>query len=72
MAACAALAHAQVLMTSFDRSGESDTIEAHEILGEGLRALNELSYLPLPSVISDPLGLAALQENPEIMKIHVR
>ncbi len=57
------------LLTAFDRAGESDTIEAHEFLGEGLRALNELSYLPLPSALSDPLGLAALQENPEIMKI---
>ena len=57
------------LLTAFDRGGESDTIEAHEFLGEGLRALNELSYLPLPSALSDPLGLAALQDNPEIMKI---
>jgi len=57
------------LLTAFDRAGESDSIEAHEFLGEGLRALNELSYLPLPSALSDPLGLAALQENPEILKI---
>ena len=57
------------LLTAFDRAGESDSIEAHEFLGEGLRALNELSYLPLPSMLSDPLGLAALQENPEILKI---
>lgn len=57
------------LITAFDNAGESDTIEAHEFLGEGLRALGELAYLPLPSALADPSGFAALQPNPEIMKI---
>jgi hypothetical protein len=57
------------LITAFDNAGESDSIEAHEFLGDGLRALGELAFLPLPSVLADPAGFAALQPNPEVMKI---
>lgn len=52
------------LLTAFDDGGESDTEQAHEYLGEGIRALQELSFLPLISSSSD-----ALQDNPEVLKI---
>ena len=55
------------VMTAFDRNGESDTIEAHEILGEGMRVLQDLNFfsldgLPAPTV-------AALTDNPESLKL---
>lgn len=54
------------LLTAFDTSGESDTIEAHEFLGEGMRALQELSFLPLSGSTTI---LNALKDNPEVLKI---
>ena len=56
------------LMTAFDGNGSSDTIEAHENLGMGLRALQELNFLSLASPV-DPDILRALGENPEPLKI---
>ena len=56
------------LMTAFDGEGNSDTIEAHENLGIGIRALQELNFLSLTSPI-DPDILKALGENPEPLKI---
>jgi hypothetical protein len=52
------------LMTAFDDVGKSDTIGAHECLGEGIRALQGLSFLPL-------LGssVPALGDNPEVLKV---
>lgn len=52
------------LMTAFDEAGKSDTIAAHECLGEGIRALQGLSFLPL-------LGssVPALGDNPEVLKV---
>jgi hypothetical protein len=43
------------LVTAFDVSGESDTIEAHQILGEGLRALEALNFLQPTAATTDPL-----------------
>jgi hypothetical protein len=43
------------LATAFDQDGESDTIEAHEILGEGLRALDGLNFLQPTAATTDPL-----------------
>ncbi|NIS81343.1 MAG: DUF4255 domain-containing protein [Anaerolineales bacterium] len=57
------------LITSFDKDGLSDTIEAHENLGLGLRALQELSYLPLGSIALPADLLPALEDNPEVLKI---
>jgi len=52
------------LLTAFDDASDSDTIQAHEYLGQGIRALQELSFLPLTSPID-----AALKDNPEPLKI---
>ncbi|MGH7901621.1 MAG: DUF4255 domain-containing protein [Thermodesulfobacteriota bacterium] len=52
------------LITAFDNQGESDSIEAHEYLGEGIRALQELSFLPLTAA-----SLKALNDNPEVLKL---
>jgi hypothetical protein len=49
------------LLTAFDESRESDSADAHELLGEGMLALQELNYL-------DPAQLA-LADNPEPLKI---
>ncbi|HYO99717.1 MAG TPA: DUF4255 domain-containing protein [Pyrinomonadaceae bacterium] len=55
------------LMTAFDNK-ESDTFEAHGVLGEGIRALQGLNTLPLaPGLTSDVLK--ALNDNPEDLKI---
>src|SRR5574337_1213954 len=54
------------LITAFDRDGESDTDHAHDLLGQGLRALQELSYLPLSGMSAD---VKALNDNPEALKI---
>jgi hypothetical protein len=52
------------LMTAFDEDGKSDTIAAHECLGEGIRALQGLSFLPLPGS-----SVPALGDNPEVLKV---
>jgi len=49
------------LLTAFDISKESDTSDAHELLGEGILALNEMNFIE-PSVL-------ALADNPEPLKI---
>jgi hypothetical protein len=41
------------LLTAFDEAGDSDSIESHEYLGEGMRVLQELSFLPLSSLPLD-------------------
>lgn len=56
------------LMTPFDSNGLSDTPASYRILGDGLRSLQELAYLPLPSEL-DADDLAALSDNPEPLKI---
>jgi hypothetical protein len=57
------------LLTAFDDDGKtSDTIPAYENLGEGIRALQELSLFPLTPGLPAPL-LKALSDNPEDLKI---
>ena len=56
------------LITAFDDSESSDTADAHELLGGAIAALHELSLLLLvPPVI--PMVQAALQDNPEPLKV---
>jgi hypothetical protein len=52
------------LMTAFDDTGESDTVEAHELLGEGMRALDALNFLQPTSATVGPL-----RDNPNELKI---
>lgn len=54
------------LITAFDQDGESDTDNAHDLLGQGLRALQELGYLPISGMAAD---VKALNDNPEVLKI---
>ena len=56
------------LITAFDNDGSSDSIEAQENLGNGLRVLHDLNFLSLASPI-DPDVLNALNDNPEPLKI---
>jgi len=49
------------LLTAFDNDRESDSSDAHDMLGEGMLALQELSFL-------NPATLP-LQDNPERLKI---
>jgi hypothetical protein len=54
------------LITAFDTSKESDTIDAHKLLGRGLAALQDLNFLrPNPASPSD----APLLSNPEPLKM---
>ncbi|MCG8356846.1 MAG: DUF4255 domain-containing protein [Kiloniellales bacterium] len=55
------------LMTAFDSTGESDTIEAHEILGEGIRALQDLNFFSLDGL--DANTVAALDTIPDKLKL---
>ncbi|NJR25256.1 MAG: DUF4255 domain-containing protein [Richelia sp. CSU_2_1] len=55
------------LLTAFDEAGDSDSIESHIYLGEAMRVLQELSFLPLNSLPSDVFQ--ALDSNPEALKI---
>lgn len=57
------------LITAFDDSGHSDTFQAHELLGQGLRALQELGFLSLSSITLPADILAALKDNPEVLKV---
>lgn len=52
------------IMTAFDGEGYTDTAVAHGYLGEGVRALQELAYLPLTISSVDALG-----DNPQSLKI---
>ncbi len=54
------------LITAFDNGHDSDSIDAHKLLGRGLAALQELNYLtPNPASPAD----APLVSNPEPLKI---
>jgi hypothetical protein len=60
------------VMTAFDAveggSHDSDTVKAHEFLGEGMRALQALNYLKPPaSLLAD--YIKAITPNPEELKI---
>lgn len=54
------------LLTAFDKDGNSESADAHEYLGVGMRVLQELNYL---SLTSDPDTVDALSNNPEPLKI---
>jgi hypothetical protein len=55
------------LVTPFDEDGESDTADAFRILGDGLRALQALAYLPLAGL--SPEDQTALDPNPEHLRV---
>jgi hypothetical protein len=56
------------LLTAFEDSDSSDSAVAHELLGRGLAALQEMSYLRLDAGV--PLSdSAALEHNPEPLKL---
>jgi Pvc16 N-terminal domain len=55
------------LLTAFDSSGNSDTADAHDLVGRGMSALQELSYLPLSGAPANIQN--ALHKNPEPLKI---
>lgn len=57
------------ILTSFDQAGNSDSVEAHDQLGEGLRALQEVSFLSLSSIALPAAVIAALKDNPEPLKV---
>lgn len=52
------------LITAFDGSGDSDSEDAHEILGAGMRALHDINFLQPTSGASPPL-----QDNPNELKV---
>jgi len=55
------------LLTAFDEDGESDTVEALDLLGGGLSALQDSNFLSLTGL--PPLDQKALSDNPEPLKI---
>lgn len=55
------------LLTAFDEMGDSDSSQAHNLLGRGLSALQELAYLPITGALADDQN--ALNKNPEPLKI---
>jgi uncharacterized protein DUF4255/IPT/TIG domain-containing protein len=56
------------LLTAFDDLKNSDSIQAYEYLGLGMRALQELNVLPLAPGLPATV-LAPLSDNPEDVKI---
>jgi hypothetical protein len=56
------------LLTAFDRSEDSDSADAHELLGRGLSALHELNFLALDAAVA-PAVAQALENNPEPLKL---
>lgn len=55
------------LLTAFDEQGESDSRDAHELLGQGIRALNDLNFFSLNGLPADTI--AALEDNPDMLKL---
>jgi len=54
------------LITAFDSGRDSDSIDAHKLLGRGLAALQELNFMkPNPASLAD----APLVSNPEPLKV---
>ncbi|MNQ40649.1 hypothetical protein D3C85_543080 [compost metagenome] len=56
------------LLTAFDVGESSDTAAAHDLLGRGMAALHELSFLPLDPLVALDVRLA-LEHNPEPLKL---
>jgi hypothetical protein len=56
------------LLTGFDGTGNSDSVDAHDVLGLGLSALQELAFLGLDNAVAMPVR-SALEDNPEPLKL---
>jgi hypothetical protein len=56
------------LLTGFDGTGNSDSADAHDVLGQGLSALQELAFLGLDNTVA-PAVRSALEDNPEPLKL---
>lgn len=56
------------LLTAFDDREESDSAAAHELLGQGLSALQDLNFLRLDPLVAPDVRLA-LENNPEPLKL---
>jgi hypothetical protein len=56
------------LLTSFDAAGHSDTADAHDVLGQGAGALQELAFIGLDGAVANGVR-SALEDNPEALKI---
>lgn len=56
------------LITAFDSDNLSDSAAAHQLLGLGMSALNQLNYLRLDAGLASDIRLA-LENNPEPLKI---
>jgi hypothetical protein len=56
------------LLTAFDASESSDSAAAHNLLGRGLSALQELSFIPLDSLVVSQV-VDALENSPEPLKL---
>lgn len=56
------------LVTGFDGSGSSDSADAHDVLGAGLGALQELAFLGLDAAVAATVR-SALEDNPEPLKV---
>jgi hypothetical protein len=52
------------LLTAFDSHGDSDTIEAHELMGAGVRSLQAVNFSPLPGTI-----VPELDDSPDLIKL---
>jgi hypothetical protein len=55
-------------LTAFDTEGASDTAEAHELIGRGMAALQEVNFLRLDNSV-DIKVRHALENNPELLKL---
>jgi hypothetical protein len=56
------------LLTAFDAREDSDSADAHELLGRGISALQELNFLALDTAVA-PAVAQALENNPEPLKL---
>lgn len=56
------------LLTAFDTSGNSDSLDAHALLGRGISALQSSNFLLLRNPEDDNI-VGALEDNPEPLKI---
>lgn len=56
------------LLTAFDADEVSDSAAAHELLGRGMSALQELNFLALDAAVA-PSVAQALENNPEPLKL---
>jgi len=51
------------LLTAFDDKGDSDSVQAHDLLGQGIQFLQSLDYLPID------LYASPLKDSPELLHI---